>query len=264
MPCELITSGWFASEQARNYRTKGDDLIRGQGFRPLWWRSIDTYLKPEHVFIVDSASPVKSNDAEHTSTKFQTVELLINPGHSQNSTTHYSGWTAGIILGLEFALLSDVDMFLYVEQDVLVYGSGMVEKIKNSLRRKDLVFGASSSMDIQQSFVAANKRGIRQFVKALHSIEYSDKDIAPEHKFMFAASRGLPAAAAKFAVHTEHRKLKAAGIKVFAKLCDMSKNYEVLPFGYGRLRPINFTDEAFYFQHGSAAEIAQYRQLTGF
>ena len=154
MTCELVISGWYASNQPRDYRTKGDEQIRGIGFRPLWWRSLDTFIKPEHVFIVDSASPVKPDDARCTSTKFQKVELLVNPGHAQNGRTHYCGFMASVILGLEYALHSDVEMVLYVEQDALCYGDDIVLKVKGALRKKDLVFGGGSRVDIQQSFFA--------------------------------------------------------------------------------------------------------------
>lgn len=264
MSCELVTTGWYASDESRSYRTKGDDLIRGVGFRPLWWRSLDTFIKPKHVLVVDSASPIKPNDSAYTSTDCRHVELLINPGHSQNTKSHYSGWTAGMILGLEYALNNDVEMFLYVEQDVLVFGDSIIEKTKNALRRKDLVFGAGSFVDVQQSFVAANKKGIRHFLSALHAINYSDKQIAPEHKFMFAASRFLPSPLLALAEFREAPKLRRAGLLLFALACSLSKNYEVLPFGYGRARPINFNDDAFYFQHGTADEVSRYKQRAGF
>ena len=263
MACELVATGWFSTNEARSYVTKGDELIRGVGFRSLWWRSVDTFIKPQHVFIVDSASPIKPDDAAHTETPFQYTELLMNPGHSQNGKTHYCGYMAGVILGLEFALLNDVDMFLYVEQDALVFGDAIVEKTKNALRRRNLVFG-SGGLDIQQSFFAANKKGIRHFLSALHAINYSDKQVAPEHKFMFAASRFLPGPLIKLAEFTEVEKLRVAGLRLFSLACALAKNYAFLPFGYGRERPINFGDDVFYFQHGSADELTRYKQRTGF
>jgi hypothetical protein len=264
MACELVTSGWYSSHEPRSYRTKGDDSIRGVEFRSLWWQSVDRYLGPEYVFIVDSASPVKPDDAACTTTKFQRVELLRNPGHSQNGKTHYCGAMAAITLGLEFALHNDVDMFLYVEQDALLFGDRIVERTKKALRRRDLVFGRGSSVDIQQSFFGANKRGIRRFLSALHAIRYSDKQVAPENKFMVAGSRMLPAAVAALAVHSSVDKLRRAGLLMFAAVASLGRNYEYLPFGYGRDRPIDFNDDVFYFQHGSVQELAQYRKLTGF
>jgi len=160
-------------------------------------------------------------------------------------------------------LLNDVDMFLYVEQDALVFGDAIVEKTKNALRRRNLVFG-SGGLDIQQSFFAANKKGIRHFLSALHAINYSDKQVAPEHKFMFAASRFLPGPLIKLAEFTEVEKLRVAGLRLFSLACALAKNYAFLPFGYGRERPINFGDEVFYFQHGSADELTRYKKRTGF
>lgn len=264
MSCELVTSGWYASNEPRSYRTQGDDSIRGVEFRPLWWRSLDRYVRPEHVFIVDSASPVKPDDAAMTATRFQRLELLQNPGHSQNGKNHYCGAMAAITLGLEFALHNDVEMFLYVEQDALLFGDRLVEKTKNALRRKDLVFGRGSRVDTQQSLFGANKRGIRRFLSALHAINYSDKQVAPENKFMVAGSRMLPTAVSALAVHSSIDRLRRAGLLLFAAACSLGRNYEFLPFGYGRDRPINFNDDAFYFQHGSVEELAQYRKLTGF
>jgi hypothetical protein len=264
MTCELVISGWYASTQARAYNTAGDDVIRGTAFRPLWWKSLDTYIKPQHVLIVDSASPVKANDSEHTSTAFQHVELLTNPGHAQNGSMHYSGYMAAVILGLEFALHSDVDMVLYVEQDALVFGQQIVEKVKNALRRRDFVFGASRARDIQQSFFAISKRGLRPFLKKLHAIRHSDREVAPEYKFIIAASHYIPRPLIQLARHTRIDGLRAAGLKAFALASTPSRNYGVLPFGYGRERPIDFSDDAFYFQHGSAEEILRYRQRTGF
>jgi hypothetical protein len=264
MTCELVISGWYASNEPRNYVTVGDDLIRGVAFRPLWWRSLDTFIRPAHVFIVDSASPAKPNDVDFTSTKFQRVELLRNPGHAQNGNTHYCGYMAGVILGLEFAMHNDVDMLLYVEQDALVFGDSIIAKTKNALRRKDLVFGGGSGLGIQQSFFAANRRGIRHFLRALHGINYSDRQIAPEHKFMFAATRFLPAPLIGLAVHTENDSVRKAGVRLFSLICSGAGNYELLPFGYGRDRPINFNDEVFYFQQGSTDEIREYKMRTGF
>ena len=264
MSCELVTSGWYAANEPRSYRTAGADVIRGVGFRPLWWRSLDKYVAAEHVFIVDSASPVKPDDAACTSTKFQRVELLMNPGHSQDGTTHYCGYMAAVILGLEFALHNDVEMLLYVEQDALLFGDDIVAKTKSALRRRDLVFGRGSEVDIQQSFFAANKKGIRQFLSALHAIAYSDKQIAPEHKFMFAGSRMLPSPLIRLAVHTSIDKLRRAGSLAVCRCLRSWTKLRIPAVRYGRDRPINFNDEVFYFQHGSIDEIAQYKKMTGF
>jgi hypothetical protein len=265
MACELVITGWYSSDRARNYVTFGDDSIRSAEFRPLWWRSLDTFVQPQHVLIVDSASPIKPNDAAYTASKLQHLELLINPGHSQNGRAHYCGYMSSVILGMEFALQNDVGMVLYVEQDALVFGEHIVARTKNALRSHDLVFGGrQAGTDIQQSFFAANKKGIRRFLAAMHAIDYSDRQIAPEHKFMVASSKRFPAFLAGLASWDNPTLIRRANMRLFLRLCQLTKNYALLPFGYGRDRPIDFSDELFYFQQASAEEIVQYKTLTGF
>jgi len=185
MTCELVCTGWYSNDIPRSYKTYGDDFIRSRDFRSLWWKSIDSFVTPSNVLIVDSASPIKSNDSLYTCTNINYIELLKNPGHSQNCTTHYCGAMAAIILGMEYALHNDVDLFLYIEQDALMYGSGIEEKIKKCLTKHDLVFGNGGRyLDIEQTIFAANKKGIRKFLAALHSIDFSDKQIQPEFKFI--------------------------------------------------------------------------------
>jgi hypothetical protein len=265
MSCELICTGWYSSEVPRDYETFGDNSIRNKSFRPLWWQSVDNFIMPQHVLIVDSASPVKPDDHLYTSTKFSNIELLKNPGHSQNCKTHYCGAMAAIIIGLEFALHNDVDFFIYVEQDALVYGADFVKKIKHQLLRDDLVFGAGYKHgEVEQTIFAANKKGIRKFLSAIHNIGYTDRQISPEVKFMNAASSlnlfpfiGLLSA-------DNPRLLARASTKLFISSMSIFKQYSVLPFGYGRVRPINFSDDIFYFQQGSVDEISAYKKLTGF
>jgi len=264
MSCELICSGWFSSEETRTYKTFGDDSIRKPSFRPIWWQSVDTFINPHHVLIVDSASPVKSDDQLYTATKFSNIELLKNPGHSQNCETHYCGYMASVILGLEFALHNDVDFFLYIEQDALVYGKGFLDKIKQMLLKNDFVFGGNICGEIEQSVFAINKKGIRKFLSALNEINYTDRQIGPELKFMYAASvlRSLPLAG--LFSFDNSRIVYRSSTELFTLLMPILKQYSVLPFGYGRVRPINFYDDTFYFQQGSVDEINAYKKLTGF
>jgi hypothetical protein len=264
MSCELVCTGWYSSGVPRSYVTFGDEEVRSNAFRPLWWQSLENFVNPQQVLVVDSASPIKPNDEYYTTTKIKTIELLKNPGHSQNCTTHYCGYMASVIVGLEFALLNDVDYFLYIEQDALIYGKGFLEGIKKSLLKSDYVFGNGGGNEIEQSVFALSKNGIRKFLSALHSIEITDKLVSPELKFMYAASclSGFPFI--HLLAWDQPRLIKRPSMKLFFKVIPLFRKYGTLPFGYGRVRPINFTDEIFYFQQGSREEIDAYRLLTGF
>jgi hypothetical protein len=261
MGCELVCTGWYADDAPRNYRAYGDDVIRGAAFRSLWWQSMDRFVKPAAVLVVDSASPVKSNDRAHTNTRVEYIELLTNPGHSQNCAGHYCGAMAAIILGMEYAVYNDVEFFLYVEQDALIYGDRLIPTIKQMLRTRDLVFGApGQGGEIEQTVFAVSRRGLRKFLANLHRIGFSDRQISPETKFMYAASKlrhvpllGLASWDRPFAI----RRLANFMIRM---LLPMTSEYATLPFGYGRQRPIDFSDDTFYFQQGTAVEIDAYRR----
>jgi hypothetical protein len=265
MTCELVCTGWYSTDTPRSYITYGDEHIRNKNFRPLWWQSLDSFVKPQHVLIIDSASPVKSEDNLFTKTKVQYIELLRNPGHSQNCLTHYCGAMAAIIIGMEFALHNDVDYFLYIEQDALIYGNDFVKKIKERLKFNDMIFGSGGQFgEVQQSVFAVNKKGIRRFLSAIHDINQSDHQISPEMKFMYAASglRYFPFSG--LLSYDNPQLMRRSASKLFLMLMTLMNQYDYLPFGYGRLRPINFKDSCFYFQHASSEEIAAYRNLTGF
>lgn len=265
MSCQLVISGWFAAHKPRDYKTYGDDEIRGDGFRPLWWKSVDHFVRPEHVLVVDSAAPLKVDDSALTSTSVRTLELLVNPGHSQNTTHHYCGFMAGFIMGLEYALYSGVDYCVYLEQDALAYGEDLVPRIEQKLARTPILFGGQRGEFVEQSIMVFDRRVMRRFLQQLHGIDGSDNKVAPELKCMIAATSLLSRLpSGPMMSYNRHRLVRRFFEKLGLAVAKLSGQYSSVPFGYGRLRPINFQDDCFYFQHGTADELKQYRRLTGF
>jgi hypothetical protein len=264
MSCQLVVTGWFSTKEPRDYKTFGDDSIRGPGFRGLWWQSLQTYVKPEHVYLVDSASPVKPQDDAFAHGDLRTVELLVNPGHAQNTTHHYCGFMAGMIMGLEYALYSGADYMLYVEQDALVYGDKIIPSLEKALMKHGIVYGGKPGELVEQSFVAFDRKIIRKFLSRLHAIDVSDRFIEPEFKFMYAATslNFLPFMLLLNRARPEW--LRHPFAQIARRLFYSFREYETLPFGYGRIRPINFDDDHFYFQHGSVEELQAYKKKTGF
>jgi hypothetical protein len=264
MTCQLVITGWYSTTEPLKYQSFGDPFIRGREFRPLWWKSLSAGLHPNNVLIVDSASPVKPSDAECATEKFICLPLLINPGHSQTCTTHYSGYMASVILGLEYALCNDVDYVVYVEQDALLFGD-IRAKIEAALCRSDIVFGAAGKIgEIQQSLFALNKKAIRKFLKRLHDISLSDKQLSPEVKFLVASSPMALPLLQRLASWDNPFSVRRPSTILLTQLLGRMGQYSELPFGYGRQRPINFSDGIFYFQQGSNDEVIRYKEITGF
>ena len=81
------------------------------------------------------------------------LSLPLNAGHSTDHKGKYSGWMRSILLGLEYAYLSDTEYFVYVEQDALLYGDNIVEKCIDKMT-KPYMFGSGlgTKQPLQQSF----------------------------------------------------------------------------------------------------------------
>lgn len=268
-PTLYIGTGWYSSSEERKYVNYGDDLIRSPDFRPLWWSCIKRFVKPDAVIIVDSASPVKSVEDNNPGCPVKVIELTINPGHSVVCPYHYSGWTSSVILSLEYAFACNADIYLYVEQDVLLYGDDLVNQIYIELSKASFVFGngLSTPQILQQSFFAIHRRGMRRFLRGLHSIEQHDRDLSPETKFHIATASVVWSWLILFVyrikdVYLFNNRLGKSFINHCLNLLfRLSRNYGLWSFGYGRTRPLDFNKNIFYFQHGSVDELKAYDDL---
>ncbi|MGU9865530.1 hypothetical protein [Kluyvera ascorbata] len=133
----IIGSGWWCGDNVgRNVR--GDDFIRGKDFHKIWYDSIVKNCNPQKIVIVDSASPIKPDLADDSRLEF--ISLNRNWGHSTtlNEKEVFCGWTASVILGLQYAALCDTDYFVYIEQDVVLVGDGIIDKIISDMEEKKL------------------------------------------------------------------------------------------------------------------------------
>jgi hypothetical protein len=261
-----VGTGWYSSVEPLNYETYGDDIIRTPEFRRIWWKGLGQYLKPDLVVLVDSASPVKPNDDGVEYCPVKTIELTINPGHSQVSSYHYCGWSASVILSMEYAYLDGADIYVYVEQDVLLHSPNILNIINNEFQHRSYIFGDGSGTPqlLQQSLFAIDRKGMRVFLSKLHGIDEYDKNLSPETKFHIATTQYVTFLVILFFIRLKFNSFALTKIKnnFISFLLNIDKKYMYWPFGYGRNRPINFSDEDFYFQHGSCEEISAYIKKT--
>jgi hypothetical protein len=238
----------------------GDNSIREKSFHHLWYQSIDKYTSPEKIIIVDSHSPVKP-DINQQDARLQLISLNVNAGHSTNHIGKYCGYTRAILVALEYALQCDIDYFVYVEQDALLYGEGIVEYCIEQMTAP-IMYGSGEGTNglLQQSFFIIRKDAILSFVNKLNAIQYTDNELSPENKFHIASSflGGHVSAFIK-----KHDKSSKICHFLDWQLFKYAKNWQNLPIAYGRSRPINFADNYFYFQHGNEQEILDYLEVSG-
>jgi len=250
----VIGSGWWCTddEEKENPHRKinGTDAIREAEFFRLWLSAIDLCADPQRVVVVDSHAPLKP-DTDLCS-RVDWVELPFNARHATAHLGRWSGWTRSVMVSAQYALASDVDYFVYVEQDCLVSGAGAIEQCIAAMNGKYMFGdGAGTPQPIQQSFFLLRKDGISEFLNNIARIRRPDSEVTPEWKFCFATKRWLSSLAniSPWIARSVFRVFFPDGRGAFDKV----------PFGYGRSRPVNMNKKFFYFQHGTAEEIDAYK-----
>lgn len=259
----LIASGWWACEKERDTREKllGDDQIRDISFHALWRHCIDSFSTPQEIVIIDSASPIKPNDVAG---EFW-VSLNKNYGHSTAHETKLCGVSRSFILSMMYAYVNDYDYWVYVEQDALIYGDNVIDlAIQSAKTGVAMGDGKSTPQPIQQSLMVFRKDRIVEFVYRYNQINALDSEISPEWKFVFALNKlapYLPSSFLRYLCRRSSARLVRRFKKMLLGFIQIFNDFNYLPFGYGRVRPINFQAKQFYFQHASDEELAYFNQM---
>ena len=189
--------------------------------------------------------------------RIEIISLPFNAGHSTKHVGKWSGWMRSVLLGLQYAQVADVEYFVYVEQDVLLRGEGIIEHCIKEMRTPYMFgSGIGTPQIIQQSFFIMHRAGINDFVSRLAAIPFRDSELCAEDKFVIATSWTLTHLSGVLA--RLNRPARQLILRRFA-------NYDLLPVGFGRTRPVDFNNKYFYFQHGTDKELEMYSEaLTGF
>jgi hypothetical protein len=235
----IVGSGWWCAESQHEWAI-GTPMARDARFFPIWLTLVRRYLAPSKIVIVDSASPIKPDVALAEGVEW--VELDRNYGHSNDIRTgkiitKHSGFMRSMILSACFALTCDADYFVYVEQDCVVHGHGLLKAAVDNAEHP-IIIGHPTSGGIginglaapmlQQSFVVVARAGLERFISSLIVAPESDGDLPPEEKF----SRHLAP-------------------------------FSLLGIPYGRSRPIDFNAQHFYAQHLTDIELDKLLTLEG-
>lgn len=259
----IIGSGWWCapSEDDGREALLGDDIIRGSDFHKLWYQSICKFTDPEKIIIVDSCSPIKP-DINRDDDRLEFISLNLNAGHNTNHTGKYCGCVRAMEIGLLYTLMCDADYYVYVEQDALLYGKGIIEHCISSMTQP-IMFGSGfgTPCRTQQSLFIMHRDEIWRFLKRLNSIPFTDKEINPEEKFHIASCM-IPSYIQSRIYRNSHKNSLLKWVDW--QLYKFTRRWQDLPVGYGRVRPMNMKEPFFYFQHGGRGEVNEYLDLTGF
>jgi hypothetical protein len=233
----IIHTGWWSDVTQTHegaLRNASDNRTRSPEFLEVWYECVRTFTLPQRIILVDSASPVRPPLLPGV----EVVSLVRNFFHAEKCDTHLCGWTRAFMLGAMYALMNDADYSVFVEQDCLLVGGGIVEQAIASMESagKRITFGALPSLGayVEQSFVIVRRDYILEFLRKYVAVPGPDNPftgLAPELKF--------------------RRVVESDGA------------WHPLPFGYGRERPINYRDAVWYSQHLTSGELQQLHRHTG-
>jgi len=231
----VVGSGWWCDTSQHDWAI-GSGATRSPNFFDLWYRQVLGCLQPNRIVVTDSASPIKPNIS--ACDRVQWIELDKNYGHANDLrtgriNTKYCGFTRSIINGAMYALCCDVDYYVYVEQDCLLFGEDFLkEAVAGSIH--DILLGPPTQNGrglegkvaapmLQQSLVIVRRSGLERFLISLLSSPASDGEVSPEE--------------------TMRTRLSPFGF---------------LQLPYGRSRPIDFDRSHFYAQHLDDEELAYF------
>lgn len=252
----IIGSGWWcSSSDDEREKLYGDNDIRNENFHYHWYAAIRKYTSPTEIIIVDSNSPIKPK----WEIGLKVISLNENAGHSTNHTGKYSGWMRSVIHSMSYAQNCDCDYYVYIEQDALIFGEKIIENCIAKMN-KPYMFGKCKDFNnpLQQSFFIIKKEYIDSFLAKIFLIPFSDSEMPPERKFALATSDWFFFIPKFLLISSRSKFIKKITWRLQNIFSKAIGNYNYLPIGYGRDRPINMSDRHFYFQHGSADELNEY------
>ena len=237
----IIGTGWWCDGTGRHAGSiqnhmQSTDFIRKKDFFKLWYHFVNKYTNPLKIIIIDSNSPVKPKLLNDSRIEF--LSMRKNFGHPVDSLKKQtlSGASRAVLEGAFYSYLNDVDYFIYIEQDCLIYGQGWPERCFEKMKNKKIMYGAGEGtpQPQQMSLMILKREFIPVFINKF--IKNWDK------------TRRLLKKGQNQRNYSPERRL----YKLF------KKNVDLLPFGYGRVRPINFDDMYFYAQYLSKEELEKF------
>lgn len=258
-PGYIIGSGWWSAEIGDKHinpkrKKLGDDSIRSVAFFDSWLASIERNCSPDRIVVVDSAAPAKP--LPERSARVVWIELPFNARHSTDHVGRWSGWTRSVLVSGHYALASDADYFVYIEQDCLLLGEGIIEHCISRMRTGYMFgCGRGTPQPLQQSFFIIRRACLASFLFNLVSLTDPDSDLSPEWKFVYSSARPL-------VWLSNMGLLRRRSVKNFVLRVARKFLFDELPVDSGRVRPIPWDDPFAYFQHATADEMRKYAEMT--
>lgn len=191
----ILGSGWFSDEfnltdigkQTNEIQKKYGSKIGKKSIFSKYWLShiLNQSLLPKKIYILDADSPdeIDINIKNHKLVEIS--KQLKNFGHGAFCVKHniLCGWARGFLHGAMQAYLNDCD-YVYVEQDLLLFGKELLENIFKLLEKNNkqvcYMTGDETPQKLQQSLVIVKHSYLINLISGL--LNYTDNTISEELK----------------------------------------------------------------------------------
>lgn len=239
-PKVIVGSGWWSDSGAAPHHI-GDPETRTARFFDVWHAQVTRCLTPTRIVVTDSRSPVKPAYAGRPEVVW--IELDANYGHANDIREgrrrgKYSGFTRSVLNGAMYALCCDADYYVYVEQDCLVKGEGLLARAIGD-SRCDILLGqptengrglgtTPAARMLQQSLMVVRRSGLERFICGVLQSEWTDGEVSPE--------------------------------EIMRRVYDP---LDTLRIPFGRSRPIDYRVSHCYVHHLQADELAAFLESLG-
>lgn len=229
----IIGTGWWCDGSGVHAHTKHQQYVdkntRQKEFFNLWYKAVKKYANPKKIIMVDSGSPIKPDLKGKSDVAMYSLDKNYGAALVGTQNKKLSGWDRGVLASASLAFFEGCDYYVYVEQDCLIYGKGIIEKAIKSMGNKPMLLGngRGTPQPIQQSFFVVKRSFIPRFLAAEMTANSQKLSISPEKRY-------------------------ANSYKGF---------YGWLPFGNGRVRPLDFTKKHFYAQHLREDEVQRFKKI---
>lgn len=228
----IIGTGWWCDGTGihthSNHQKTVDKETRQKDFFNLWYTSIKKFTNPKKIIVIDSNSPVKP-DLRDKDVILHSLDKNYGASLDGTRNKQLSGWDRSILLSASMAFFEDIDYFVYIEQDCLIYGNGIIEYAIDKMGKLPIMLGSGKNtpQPIQQSFIIIKKDFIPTFLNIETTLNTTQLTIDSEKRYAD----------------------------------EFKKYYTFLPFGYGRQRPINYKEKYFYAQHLNTEELKEFKKI---
>jgi hypothetical protein len=222
-----IGTGWCAQREGHNNPQRSKLQNSPRWMHRYWLRHIWAQINDFTPILYHSDCDIwiEGNNPDND------FEVILSSVPAR-SLPYRHDWAASVLQGALYAYNNNMD-YLYIEQDCLVHNlPAVLEFAKNH----DICYGHG---------------------------KYSMFPGWAENSLMWVKNASLPRFISRM-VSSGIKDLPGGGTTIemlfHNKFCDM---FTPWPFGYGRIRPIGFTEPVFYAQQLTNQEIKEFMKLEG-